>query len=75
MYLMTERKILFIVEGEQDELKFLKRMIRTCYPLIKHEFYFSSYFGTSIGSLFFRLFTHRIAYEAEIEKWIDGRIL
>ena len=56
---MTERKILFIVEGEQDELKFLKRMIRTCYPLIKHEFYFSSYFGTSIGSLFFRLFTYR----------------
>ena len=37
--LMTERKILFIVEGEQDELKFLKRMIRTCYPGIKHEFY------------------------------------
>ena len=36
---MTERKILFIVEGEQDELKFLKQMIRTCYPGIKHEFY------------------------------------
>ena len=52
---MTERKILFIVEGEQDELKFLKRMIRTCYPFIKHEFYFSSYFGTSIGSLFFSI--------------------
>ncbi|MGN1189723.1 MAG: hypothetical protein ACI4SL_04920, partial [Candidatus Ornithospirochaeta sp.] len=36
---MVERKVLFIVEGEQDELKFLKRMIRTCYPGIKHEFY------------------------------------
>ena len=36
---MIERRILFIVEGEQDELKFLKRMIKTCYPSIKHEFY------------------------------------
>ena len=25
---MIERRILFIVEGEQDELKFLKRMIK-----------------------------------------------
>lgn len=36
---MVERKILFIVEGEQDELKFLKRMIRTCYPNIDYAFY------------------------------------
>ena len=36
---MADRRILFIVEGEQDELKFLKRMIRTCYPDTDHEFY------------------------------------
>lgn len=36
---MIERRILFIVEGEKDELTFLKRMIETCYPGIKHEFY------------------------------------
>lgn len=36
---MTDHQILFIVEGEQDEVEFLKRMIKTCNPDIKHEFY------------------------------------
>ena len=48
MSLMTDRKILFIVEGEQDEVGFLKRMIKTCYPDIKHEFY---YYKTTLHTL------------------------
>ena len=45
---MTDRKILFIVEGEQDEVGFLKRMIKTCYHYIKHEFY---YYKTTLHTL------------------------
>ena len=45
---MTDHQILFIVEGEQDEVEFLKRMIKTCYPDIKHEFY---YYKTTLHTL------------------------